>query len=665
HHARHTVRFADAITTTHNSSTYLEIGPNASLTPHIPGTTTPSLHRDKPEPETLTTALATLIANGIKPNWHTYFAETGAHTTELPTHAFQRTRYWLESAEATGGSGHPLLNTAIGLADGGRMLLTGTLALSSHPWLAEHTVHGTVLLPGTAFVELALHAGQQAGHPHLAELTLGEPLVLTGDTAVELQVLLDEPGADGQAVAVFSRAADAAPGEPWTKHADGLLTAVDPAPTEELTTWPPADATPVDTDAVYTDLPGLNYGPAFQGLRRAWVRDDVVFAEVDLDEAQHADADRFTVHPALLDSALHPIGLGEFLDDTSAPSVPFSWSGVALHAVNPRFLRVRIRPAGQDAVSLLLADPSGHPVLEVSRLALRPLPQSRTSQLDRSLFRTAWVPAPPAESAAEPDVVFLPFRPDGDDAERAAVRALEVLQGWLTDERSATARLALVTTGSYLLDGDAPTDVPAALANAAVWGLVGSAQSEHPDQFALVDVDDLDSSWRTRATAAIAAGETQIAIRQGELHVPRLVHEKPGANSGPDWSAGTVLITGATGALGGLVARHLVRTHGARDLLLLARRPVPAELRDDLAAAGARVRSVVCDITDREQLAAALDGQELSAIVHCAGVVDDAVLTNQTPEHLHRTFAPKATAAWHLHQHTQHHPTTLILFSSA
>ncbi|QBS39351.1 type I polyketide synthase [Nocardia sp. CS682] len=667
-HARNTVRFTDAVATiaTRDPAAYLEIGPGSALIPHLPAGAVSSMRAGQPEPRALAAALARLVTCGLNANWHHYFADSGAQDVPLPTYPFQHARYWLESAEAVGHSAHPLFDTAVGLADGDRALLTGTLSPRTHPWLADHTVHGDVLLPGTAFVEFALQAGQHLNYPHLAELTLGAPLVLPRDTEVQLQILVDEPHTTGRTVTVFSRAADATPDEPWTKHAEGRLTAEVARPRADHAAWPPAEATPVNIDALYGDRPDLHYGPAFQGVRRMWRRGDEVFAEVELDEAQHEDADRFAVHPALLDAALHPIGLGEFLDEADTPVVPFAWRGITLHAVNARHLRVRIAPAGRGAVSLLLTDAADRPVLDIEQLTLRPLPRSAaTDQLHRSLFRTAWMPLPDSAPTAASEVVFLPVRAATGAAEDAAAQVLSLLQDWLTDDHAPATRLAVVTTGSQLLHDDEPADVPTALANAAVWGLTRSAQSEHPERFVLVDVDDPDSAWHERVIAAVAAGENQIAVRRGAMYAPRLVRAQAGITAGPDWTAGTVLITGATGALGGLLARHLVHTHGVRDLVLAARRPIPAALLAELTATGATVAAVAADVADRAELTAVLHGRELAAIVHCAGVLDDAVLTNQTPEHLHRSFAPKATAAWHLHQLTRHHNTTLILFSSA
>ncbi|MFE7478587.1 SDR family NAD(P)-dependent oxidoreductase, partial [Streptomyces sp. NPDC057575] len=142
-------------------------------------------------------------------------------------------------------------------------------------------------------------------------------------------------------------------------------------------------------------------------------------------------------------------------------------------------------------------------------------------------------------------------------------------------------------------------------------------------------------------------------------HVGKVVVTMPRI---PD-PAGTYLVTGATGTLGGLVARHLVAARGVRSLLLLSRRgtdaPGAAELVAELEAAGARVSLVACDASDRDALAAALATvpaeHPLIGIVHTAGVLDDGVIPELDADRIDTVLRPKADAAWNLHQLTRHH----------
>ena len=191
-----------------------------------------------------------------------------------------------------------------------------------------------------------------------------------------------------------------------------------------------------------------------------------------------------------------------------------------------------------------------------------------------------------------------------------------------------------------------------------------SALTEHPGRFLLVDTDDGDVPW-----AALAAdGAEQFAVRGGKLHVPRLT---PVAGSGrfefdPD---GTVLVTGGTGALGALLARHLVE-RGARKLVLVSRRgpeaPGAAELVALLAEHGCQATAVACDVADRtalERVVSSIDG--LTAVVHAAGVLDDATIASLQPGQLERVLRIKADAALHLHELTAGMELeAFVLFSS-
>ncbi|MFL6072395.1 MAG: SDR family NAD(P)-dependent oxidoreductase [Mycobacteriales bacterium] len=601
------------------------------------------------------TSLAQVHAAGATPDWAGLFP--GARRVELPTYPFQRQRYWLLPGTGRRG-GHPLLPDAVPLADGDGLLLTGTLSLSTHPWLADHAVHGTVVLPGTALLELALHAADRVGCDQVEELTLHAPLVLPPSGGVHVQLTAgaaDEAGR--RQVGVWSRRG---PDEPWTQHAGGVL-ARGAGPAATLTgSWPPAGAAPLDPAALYERLAadGYGYGPAFRTLRAAWRDGDDVYAEIAVDEPGD-----FALDPALLDGALHAVvGTAE----PGRTLLPFSWSGARLAATGAGTLRVRITRTGPDTVALAVADPTGAPVAAVDALVLRPVTAEQLTGVGADpLYRLEWTPLAGAGGAADDLVIADCGRYPGEVPEqvRAASRwALERLQEWLDADRG-DERLVLLTRGAVPVTPD--EDVPD-LPGAAVWGLVRTAQAEHPDRFVLADTDGTPASERALA-AAVATGEPQLALRDGTAHVPRLARVPAPDGDPPAFDPdGTVLVTGATGTLGALVARHLATRYGVRRLLLTSRRGPAAEgadaLRAELAGLGAEVELHACDTADRDALAALLDGRRLAAAVHTAGVLDDATLTALTGDRLDTVLRPKVDAAWNLHELIGDAP--LILFSS-
>ncbi|MEW9534690.1 SDR family NAD(P)-dependent oxidoreductase, partial [Microbispora sp. NPDC049125] len=664
-HVRQPVRFLDTMRTLEAEGVrvFLELGPDAVLTAMgqdcADGTFIPALRKGRPETETLTTALARLHVAGMAIDWRAVLH--GGRRVDLPTYAFQRQRYWLRAATSTtdmGSAGldsadHPLLGAAVPLAEGDGLLFTGRLSLSTHPWLADHAVAGTVILPGTAFAELAIRAGDQVGCDRVDELTLHAPLVLPEHGSVQIQVAVgeaDETDETGtRSFTLHSRTGDG----PWECHATGFVgRRTAPAEPADLAAWPPPDAVPVALDDFYDRMAevGFGYGPAFQGLRAVWRRGDEVFAEVRLAEDAEMDAAAFALHPALLDAALQAIGLGTFVQE---PGMPFSWSGVSVAVPGASAARVRLAPAGRDAVGLTLADGAGRTVAVVESLVLRPISDQLVTGHD-ALFGVDWarvpldrsdgIPIPRLDALADGDAVPDTVQASAPDAHAA----LALAQRWLSDERFEHSRLVFVTRGAVA--ADASEDVPD-LAAATVWGLVRSVQSEHPGRFVLADVDRDDP---VLLAAAVATGEPQVALRGGAVHAPRLARAAADGERLTLDPEGTVLITGATGALGRLVARHLAAEYGVRRLLLVSRRgpgaPGAAELTAELAALGAAATVVACDIADRDELAALLAEHSPRAVVHTAGVLDDATVASLTPERLDAVMRPKAEGARNLHE---------------
>ncbi|MFE3876604.1 type I polyketide synthase [Kitasatospora sp. NPDC059146] len=774
-HVREGVRFHDGVRhlLDQGVTTFLELGPDGVLSAMVrqsagDGTgdvaAAPLLRRGRPESDTVLGAVARAHARGTRVDWPALLTELvgpAGHRPDLPTYAFQGERYWLAPADGApaeaaelgvASAGHPLLGAVVAPAEGGGLLLTGRLSTHTHRWLADHVVLGSTVVPGTAYLELALHAARLAGCTTVEELDQEAPLILAGAGTAQVQVTVGAADGSGRRpIGVYARPDDTAD---WTRHAAGTLAAGDGGAGWRPTgVWPPEGAEPVDLDGFYSAVArdGFDYGPSFRGLRAMWRAGEDVYGEVALPESERNRADGYGVHPALLDAALHAGLVGNTGEQVL---LPFAWNNVRVHRPGAVALRLRLAPAGPDAMSLDVADGTGAPVASVGALRARPvsLDQLRAAAragLGDALFRVEWAPLPAADGVERergrwavlgdgagfpgldrhpdltalgeavtaglpvPDAVVLPL-PDTTGDLPAAVRAAlrrtwSTLTTWAADDRFAASRLVLVTHGAVAADrtdpGDPATgraaaaDVPN-LAHAPLWGLVRAAQAEQPDRFVLLDLDHpadlnrdgldhrdgLDPDGGADTTAALdraaVGGEPQLALRAGTVLAPRLVPARPATTEAADTADtaaaldpdGTVLITGGTGALGSLLARHLVTAYGVRHLLLLGRRgpeaPGAAELTAELTDLGARVTVTACDTADREDLARALAAvpadHPLTAVVHAAGVVADGALASLTEERFEAVLRPKTDAAWHLHELTRDAGlAAFVLFSSA
>ncbi|MEU3752544.1 SDR family NAD(P)-dependent oxidoreductase [Streptomyces olivoreticuli] len=721
-HVRRPVRFMDGVRSleAEGVAVFLELGPDGVLSALGPDCLTADddisplfatglRGADVPEPRALLEAVAQVHTRGVEVEWPAALG-TGPVARDLPTYAFQRERFWLDVPTSPGdaaglglvAAGHPLLGATVSLPDGRGTLWTGRLSLAEQPWLADHTMFGRVVLPGSALVELALQAGDHARCPHLEELTYHQPLVLPDEAgaAVSIQVLVAAADEDGRSVVeVFARPGDAAD---WTLHASGALThSGGGANTEDAFTgvrqdaWPPAGASALPVEELYERMArtDLGLGPAFQGIRAAWRRGEETFAEVALPDPVSDEAAAYGIHPALLDAVSRvalPVGT-EAADGARLPSV---WSGVELSGAGASVVRVRVVPSADGEVSVRAVDASGAPVLSVDRLAARPVTReelrSAGGAMCDALFDVDWTAVPVSaeppsrwgvwgsadDSGAAPGLMVWAHSGDAaQDVTTVTARALRTVNEFLSDERFVDSRLVVLTRGAVGVGpGEGVADLPAA----PVWGLVRSAQVEHPDRLLLVDVEPGLSAEAEEAAlrTALGSGEPQVAVRGGRALVPRLARvaafpeNKAEASFG---DRGTVLVTGGTGGLGALVARHLVSAYGVRDLLLVSRRGGAAEGVDQLVAelgeSGARVRVEACDVGDPDALAALLasipDDRPLTGVVHCAGVVADGVIESLDAERLAGVFRPKADAALHLHELTAGLDlSAFVLFSS-
>jgi acyl transferase domain-containing protein/acyl carrier protein len=724
-----------------------------------------TLRRGEGGPRRFAMSAANLWVRGVPVDWRPLFAGVDDRGVRLPTHAFQRERYWFECTGASAGdmtragqsnTEHPFLRATVELAESEATLLTGRVCLREHPWLADHAIGEVVLLPGTALLELALHAAAAVGCESVSELTMQAPLTIPAGGAVRLQVAVGAPSELGERLLSIHSHADGAAGEElldgesaWACHARGTLSPAEAGlGMEAQHEWLPPSAREIDVQALYDSLAshGFDYGPAFQCLRAAWRDGEQVFAELAPTDGL-PEGDTFTVHPALLDAALHALAgaaaergtaegegqAGERGAGDGAPTggsergllVPFVWGSVSGHRSLSSSLRAHLLPTGEDSLSLRLTDTDGAPVLSVQSLTVRRLsPEmlgATSGGVARALYAVDWAPveAPRAPSVARwallgpvderlanalrasagrldahaslaalletveqgehpPDCVLVSANGEQGLEElplAAHTRAegmLTLLQEWLAQERLASTRLVLVTRSALAVrEGEDVSDLGAA----PLWGLLRSAQSENPGRFVLVDLDDKDAS-DAALLDALALDEPQLALRDGEALSARLRPVSAPAKSSSQargW-CDTVLITGGTGELGGLVAKHLVVEHGVEDLLLTGRRgrdaPGVEALESELRELGAEVTVASCDVSDREQLRELLAGlpedRPLGGVVHAAGVLDDGTIASLTPESVERVFAPKLDGAWYLHELTEDMELSkFVVFSSA
>jgi NAD(P)-dependent dehydrogenase (short-subunit alcohol dehydrogenase family) len=403
-----------------------------------------------------------------------------------------------------------------------------------------------------------------------------------------------------------------------------------------------------------------------------------VFGELSPTDTEREGAGAYGIHPVLLDGALHAVGLD--LDPGQGPRLPFAFSGVSLRRAGASNLRLRLVASGEAGASLALADESGAAVLSLASVAAREvsaaqLAAARDPHRD-SLFSLRWRPAPepPAQGPTPPQLLDCTEDAEPAQALRITAEALARIQDHLADEESVPRLVVLTREAVAAREGDEVTG----LAASPLVGLVASAYTENPGRVALVDTDGTEASAEALAEA-LRSEEPRLAIRQGEVLAPRLA--RAGAPASPDTEPApavdpdrTVLVTGATGTLGSLLARHLVSAHGARRLLLVSRSGEGAEgareLRADLEGQGATVEIAARDVSDRAQLHALLEGIDpdhpLGAVVHAAGVLDDGTIASLDPGRLERVLAPKAQAALHLHQLTEEMDlSAFVLFSSA
>lgn len=723
--ARAAVRFADAVDTLAGmgDSAFVEIGPSAPLSTYVRDAiaTRGSL-------STLHEALGRLWVCGILNNWEAVFDGTGARAVNLPVYRFQRRRYWLDPPRrsldvSVAHRGHihgtivdhPILANATPVPGSpGTIICHGCLSLDIMPWLADHRVDGRPVVPATVLADLALSAGHASvmATPVLKELAIIKPLSLGQSEGVVIQVVIkEEESLSGnradvaRSVDVYSRPLNADVNQEWTQHGTGALKSSSVIPPLEMPDsserW---QAINMDIDGAYAALTraGIAYGTLFRGVQAVWQSEDGLFLRVQIrlpdQPSRSKPSSSFVIHPILLDAALHAGVLVGMSAETSAENVelylPFLLKGVhilgSVRDDEPVFVKTPSRKCylGEGdtrAFSVTVEDHAGKVVAVVAKVATR---LWKPTPVRADPFRLEWTRLNTEKSSSNSmmsesqngtDSIVevrefvsrhLQRVPLPDAVHIATAHVLHTIQRWAMDESfSSGGRMVIVTENASTPNPD--------LTSAAVWGLVRSVQAEFGlDRLVLVDLDG-DSDSTTTIARVLASGKGIVAVQNGRLMIPKLSRVQtmlsPTTIITPSSmlnTSGTVMITGGTGALGVILARHLVRVYNAKSLLLLSRLGPAAScagsLIADLSSAGATTRILACGVDDRDQLAAIFTAAHppITAIVHTAGVLDDGILSTQTAQRVSSVLRPKVDGAWLLHELAPPE-AQLFLFSSA
>jgi amino acid adenylation domain-containing protein len=655
---REPVRFCDAVAgaLAQDECTFVELSAHPVLAPAITdalaGTVgrpcsvvITTLRKDRHEVDALAAALGRLHSVGHPLSWDSLYPQ--AKKVALPTYPFEHRRYWLPPTAAADVNAagldpieHPLLGAATHLADRDEIVISGRLSLSTCGWLDGHRVGGQVVFPATGFIDVAMQAAELADCAVIDELLLHTPLVLSAERATDLQITVGPADQNRtRALSAHARHADQHNPTAWVLHASGVLSVEQPeaiSPLSAPAPTPARDTASFDADSFYHQLAanGLGYAPPFRSLRAISsdsTRPDVVYAEVAL--PADTDVAGYGIHPALLDAALHPLALfSEDTTDDAEPAkarLPFALSGITLHAAGASSLSVHLVRTGADTYTLHAHDPSGAPVITITTLSVRALPDLEqlgppAAGPSEVVLELAWSPLPataPPPSASTHHVSWAVITNDPDQLPAALSGAiihtqlntlagpypdllvwlvplpdpasiqdplawvhwltrhvLGGLQHWLTRPDTSTELVILTCHGVQTSPYDRAPD----LAHAAVWALVHSAQNEHPGRITLIDTDTatLSDDALVGVLTSHRRAEPQLALRHSQPHIPRLTRVRaltpPAA---PQWK----LDTTRGGALANLA---LIPTESPSVL-------APGQIRVAIRAAGLNFHDVV------------------------------------------------------------------------
>ncbi|MDM2446364.1 SDR family NAD(P)-dependent oxidoreductase [Mycobacteroides abscessus] len=409
---RDSVLFAKAVDTliVDRYRVFLELGPHPVLLGNIresfvrhsvSGAAIQTLHRDQDDEQSVLQAIADLYAVGAidAPGQADIYESGVVPHMDLPKYPWSQEEVWEED---------PLtLRARYGDAD--RFALLGdrvdaltpqwevTLAPANLPWLPDHTVLGSVVLPGTAYLDAALSAvRQRSGRAQagLDSVVFAVPLVVADHDAPITRITVDEPT---KRFTVNGRSAHT---QLWTAHANGRLVEANLGSKRiDVSAWSANDRV-FDGEDVYKGLSavGLSYGPAFQRIQS--VRIGSAGCVAQLASPESVSAQRHAVHPALADAALQCIAVllaaRPELDIPPTAHVPASIDRVRLYGEVPEdpVAVVEITSTQPLCANAYLASRDGEVALAMTGVTLRPVGSASTplSELEQYFYEPRWEP---------------------------------------------------------------------------------------------------------------------------------------------------------------------------------------------------------------------------------------------------------------------------------
>jgi acyl transferase domain-containing protein/acyl-CoA synthetase (AMP-forming)/AMP-acid ligase II/aryl carrier-like protein len=431
-----------------------------------------SLHPAQDNWTALLHSLQQLYCHGVTIDWRGFDQPYARQRRSLPTYPFQRQRYWLDVAPASPPmtalkSVHPLLGQKI--ATPRATLFDTQLRLEALPFLADHRIHGAVVFPGAAYLEMVLAAGAMLlpSEPlQLENIVLSQPLVLEPESGEgrSLQTSLS-PNGTGYMVEIHSCQDE----DQWTRHAHGTLSvSTDPIPTPDLSQLQHSHTVELDWAALLTDFPGVDYGPQFQGIKQIWQQSqqpsESVLASVQLPDSLKSQMESYGIHPALLDSCFQAVLA--LAPEHSRPYVPVSLDRLqffghpSIHLWS--YATVIQETADLLTVDLFLFDEQGNPVLAIAGLtakAISPQAWNRPPDASRWLYEPAWQPAPRLVLPNSPPAGHWLIFADAQGVAQQLIDHLDTAQQTYTVAVSGDRPIALPT--AQRVNGDRPDEIHA------------------------------------------------------------------------------------------------------------------------------------------------------------------------------------------------------------